>query len=258
MSREYSYNYDILCAACDKPRYFGYTDLPDSEMCCCHGQDKIPTYDKRLGELPDEALLYASEEDWAFYRNAIEGLPTREGKNGDNLDKFWIPIPYHSGPHILRHFREVIEIVQPKALLEVGFNMGHSAAMWLNLTSYNLGVISLDVSEKEETLNGAAILENNYPSRFSYINRNSKRFDRFYSSWMELPATGFDLCFIDGAHDEKSIIEDTEMCINLKIPYIFYDDWYPRYGETQKAVAEFPELELVKDMNNLRLYKVNY
>lgn len=48
----YSYNYDILCVVCNKPRYFGYTDLPDSKMCCCRGQDKIPSYDRRNGPSP--------------------------------------------------------------------------------------------------------------------------------------------------------------------------------------------------------------
>ncbi len=245
MSEKYSYNYDILCAACDKPRYFGYTDLPDSKMCCCAGQDKIPTYDKRLGELPDEVLLYASPEDWAFYINIIQGLPTREGKNGDNLDKFGQPIPYHSGPHILRHFRETIEIVKPKSILEIGFNMGHSAMMWLNLCDANLH--SIDISEKDETLEGAIFVYNKYSDRFGFEYRHKK-----------FTYNEYDLAFIDGAHDEVNITKDIELCKDLGVDYLLFDDWYPRYGETQKAVAKFPELELVKDMNNLRLYKVNY
>lgn len=197
-------------------------------------------------ELTDEELLYASEEDWAFYNKIIEGLPTMAGKNGDGLDKFGIPIPYHSGPHILRHFMEVRENIKPKKVLEIGFNMGHSAVMWLNMG--HIAVCSLDISEKDETIEAAKLLEERYAGMFLYFNRKHTAVD----------LGQFDLCFIDGAHDEESIIKDIEYAKILSIPYILFDDWYPRYGETQKAVAKFPELELVKDMNNLRLYRVKY
>lgn len=207
-------------------------------------------------ELTDEELLYASEEDWAFYKKIIEGLPTMAGKNGDGLDKFGIPIPYHSGPHILRHFREAIEIVKPTKILEIGFNMGHSAVMWLNLS--DAYVYSVDVSKKDETFEGGEYLyskfNNIHNHRFEYrINKDGDHKSRLRDS-----VGNFDLCFIDGAHDEASIVCDIELCKYLHVPYLLFDDWYPRYGETQKAVAKFPELELVKDMNNLRLYKVNY
>lgn len=251
MTKEYSCNYDILCAACNKPRYFGYTDLPDSEMCCCHGQDKIPSYDRRE-ELTEEALKYASEEDIAFFNKITEGLPTMAGKNGGGLDKFGVPIPHHSGPHILRHFRDAIEIVKPKSILEIGFNMGHSAAMWLNIS--NAKVISCDISSKDETVGGAKYLMENYKQRFEFYWRGAMEF--VYSQ--PVLEGYFNLCFIDGAHDEENVSNDIMLCIDMKIPYLLFDDWYPRYGETQKAVALFRELELVKDMNNLRLYKVNY
>jgi hypothetical protein len=204
-------------------------------------------------ELTDEELLYASPEDWAFYSKIIEGLPTMAGKNGDGLDKFGVPIPYHSGPHILRHFREVVEIVKPDFILEIGFNMGHSAEMWLNL--FDGDILSCDVSQKDETLEGMKYLRFKYPGRFTFEWRDdvndyiAKSYPRHYY---------FDLAFIDGAHDEENITKDIELCKEMKIPYILFDDWYPRYGATQISVAKFPELELAKDMNNLRLYKVNY
>lgn len=50
MTTKYSYNYDILCSECNKPRYYGYTDMSDSEMCCCPDQNSIPTYDRRTGK----------------------------------------------------------------------------------------------------------------------------------------------------------------------------------------------------------------
>lgn len=197
-------------------------------------------------ELTDEELLYASEEDWAFYNERIlPGLPTMAGANGDGKDKFGEYIPYHSGPHILRHFRDTIEIVKPNTILEIGFNMGHSASMWLNLC--DASIVSIDVSRKDETQQASVVLYQKFAGRFAFQFREEKIFDLSY-----------DMCFVDGAHDEENITNDIELCKSMKIPFLLFDDWYPRYGETQKAVAKFPELELVKDMNNLRLYKVNY
>lgn len=199
-----------------------------------------------MTELTHEELLYASEEDIKYYQEAIAGLPTREGFKGNYLDKDNIEIPYGSQAHILSYFIDALVLTGASRVLEIGFNCGHGAAMLLKLGVRYL--YSIDISDKWETKYAALYLENKYPNGFRYSSRSA----------MAKPYAYFHMAFIDGAHDEESIFEDIVMCQGMKIPYLLFDDWYPRYGETQKAVAQFPELELVKDMNNLRLYKVNY
>lgn len=197
-------------------------------------------------ELTDEELLYASEEEWAFFNKCIEGLPTMEGKNGDGKDKFGEYIPYSSGPHIIKHFKSTLDIVEPKRILEIGFNLGYSSSMWLHLDSVE--VMSCDISRKDETLEAAEIIYYKFHDRFGFNWRedlDTMEFEPYY----------YDLIFIDGSHIGKDIIKDIQLAKRLQIPYLLFDDWYPRFGETQQAVAKFPELELVKDMNNLRLYK---
>lgn len=196
-------------------------------------------------ELTDQELLYASEEDWAFYNEAIEGLPTREGFKGNFLDKDNIELPYGSGPHILKYFREALEITKARCVLEVGFNVGHGAAMLLQLGAM---VDSIDISEKWETKYAALYLEVKTQGNFRYYNRSELNTPYYFHGCHEL-------IFIDGAHDEGSIVEDIRMAKRYGIPYLLFDDFYPRYGETQKAIAQFPELELIKDMNNLMLFK---
>lgn len=196
-------------------------------------------------ELTDEELLYASEEDWAFYKDAIIGLPTREGFKGNFMDRFNVEIPHGSGPHILRHFREAIEIANPNIILEIGFNIGHGAAMLLKLGAK---VHSIDISHKWETFYSAMHLERKYPNKFLYSHRDQ----------MAMPIRYYNMAFIDGAHDVVNVTKDIRVCKQLEIEYLLLDDYYKRYGDVQLALREFPELELVKDMNNLRLYKVNY
>lgn len=206
-----------------------------------------------MTELTDIELLYASEEDWAFYHRIIVGLPSMAGKNNDGKDKFGEYIPYHSGPHILRHFRDTIEVVNPKSIFEIGFNMGHSASMWLALCGAE--ILSCDISQKDETIEAWNYLTQKHHGRFQFEWRMDID-EAAAKAWAQ--QYYFDLAFIDGAHDDENITNDIQLCKNMNIPYLLFDDWYPRFGATQLSVAKFPELELVKDMNNLRLYKVRY
>lgn len=195
-------------------------------------------------ELTNEQLLLTTPEDYVYYSKCIEGLPTRDGKNGDTLDKYGVPIPYGSGPHILPHFRDTISIVNPKAILEIGFNYGTSSSFWLNLCDAK--VVSTDISDKDETVDAARILK----ERFGY------RFDFYFRNELPMAPDTFDLIFIDGGHDYKDVFIDIKLAKDLRIPYLLFDDIYSRFGPgVIPAISEYPELELVHDMNNLRLYK---
>jgi hypothetical protein len=209
-----------------------------------------------MRELTDAELMVATEEEINFYNKCIEGLPSINGLNGDGLGENGEPLVYGSGPHIVKHFIETVKIVQPKRIFEIGFNLGYSAAIWMEVSEAE--VCSCDISEREETIKAARFLEHKYRfhDRFTFNHRYDlddenggvNPFHEFY----------FDLAFIDGGHDTSSIIKDIVLCKKWRIPFLLFDDWYPRFADTQIAVAQFPELELVKDMNNLRLYKVNH
>lgn len=205
-------------------------------------------------ELTHEELTQASAEDIEFFNKCIEGLPTMAGKHGDGKDKFGQPIPYGSGPHIARHFREAIAIVNPAFILEIGLNCGAGAAMLLALS--DAFVYSIDISDREETTCAGNVLYERYKieaakSRFEFKIIDSKKAFFYLEDYWP-----FDMAWIDGGHEEADVIADIELCKALKIPYILGDDFYPRFGPgVAAAFAKFPELELVKDMNNLRLYK---
>lgn len=194
-------------------------------------------------EKTDEELMYATESDWNFYNRCIQGLPTRGGVNGDKLDKYGIEIPYGSSPHITKHFVKVVELINPKRILEIGFNCGWGAALWLNICDAEL--TSVDISDKDETVNAAKYLEEKYNPRFNF---------KFRKDCADLLKDTYDLIFIDGDHRESFIVEDIELAKQLNIPYILFDDCYERFGETMAAIKHFPELELVHDMDNIKLY----
>lgn len=195
-----------------------------------------------------QELMYASPEDQEFYLNCVEGLPSMSGANGDGLDKFGIPIPFHCGPHSLRCLRSIVEMVKPKSILEIGFNMGHSSSMWLNL--FEGIVTSCDISMKDETIAGARVLRNRYPDRFFYFNRNRVSFSE------EVRGHECDLIFIDGGHLYDDVKKDIELAINLNIQYLAFDDILEQFGPgVMSAIREYPQLELISEMGNIALYK---
>lgn len=191
-----------------------------------------------------EQLLECSEEDKVFFNKCIEGLPTREGFNGNYFDSKGVEIPYGSEAHIVQHFRKVIETVNPMLILEIGFNLGVSSALWLNMCK--AGLVSVDVSDKEETMYAAKLLKERFTSRFYF---------KFRKDCIDLVRNSYNLIFIDGDHRESFIIDDINLAKELNIPYLLFDDCYETYGETMAAIKHFPELELVHDMDNLKLYK---
>jgi predicted O-methyltransferase YrrM len=184
--------------------------------------------------MTEQELLYASTEDIAFFNECTKGLPESE--------------VYSCGAHSVRCLREIVDIVKPKFIFEIGFNVGKSASLWLNLAP-EAKLISIDISEREELFAAVMIMTHRYNDRFSYFDRNR---DRPTLKAMDIKA---DLAFIDGSHEMDDVCHDIGLVISLGIPYIAFDDILPQYGEVQDAINWFPELEIVKTMGNIALYK---
>ncbi|MGL1446978.1 hypothetical protein ACSTIZ_00530, partial [Vibrio parahaemolyticus] len=79
------------------------------------------------------------------------------GLNKTGIDKYGNPIPAHLGPHSIYAIKLTANAIKPKRILEIGFNMGRSASMWLKFTDAN--ITSVDISDKEETMHGASYLK---------------------------------------------------------------------------------------------------
>jgi len=75
---------------------------------------------------PGDAALMVStpEENEAFWK-IVEDMPKH------SPDVTGQGVPCSCGPHSLKHIRRVCEIVKPSLMLEIGFNLGWSASMWL-------------------------------------------------------------------------------------------------------------------------------
>lgn len=200
--------------------------------------------------MTEEDLMYASKEDQEFYLKCVSGLPTLAGLDGSGNGSDGIPLPYGLGSHSVRCLKEIAEIVKPKIIMEIGFNMGWSASLWLNILP-ECYLYSCDVSTKKETILAAEILKKRYGNRFEYKNRNA---DDFFMHFC-IPSF-YDLIFIDGSHLLNDIEEDIKLAIDLRIPFIALDDWLPQFGQVQEAVKSFENyIEQVNVNGNIALYE---
>lgn len=112
-------------------------------------------------------------------------------------------------------FKEILEIARPVSVLEIGFNMGGSALMFLSINNV-LFYHSVDIVENPKSVE---YLQKNFP-RFMFFNEDSKGI---------LPAKGmffqhYNMVFIDGDHSPEGVVGDIESAIRFKPYYILFDD----------------------------------
>jgi hypothetical protein len=189
-------------------------------------------------------LMYSSTEDQQFFLKCIEGLPVINGFSGDGIDSNGEPMPYGIGPHSVRCLRRIVEIVKPKRILEIGFNVGISSSVWLNLC--DASVVSVDISDRKETLTAAEILDARHPGRFKFICSDSAVVG-------ERINYDFDLIFIDGGHLEHHVMADIDLAFALGIPYLAFDDYLPQFGPGVQPAIEKHGLKMIEEMGNIVL-----
>ncbi len=157
----------------------------------------------------------------------------------------------------------VIEISQPKNILEFGTHCGSSSLLFLALSNSNVisvdlcdgktGHIEMDYSYFDYFVPGnhpginlvIRTFNRVFPGRFKFIAGDStsqKVFD-------QIKDTKFELHFIDGGHSYDCAHADALTCVKLGIKYALVDDYTT--SEDIRRACEIPEFELVKIYENV-------
>ena len=125
-------------------------------------------------------------------------------------------------PEIFRHIIEgVYETYDIKSILEIGFNIGCSASMWLEWhPQQNVKLTAVDICKHPATKPASETVKERYGDRFRFIASNS------LEAAPLLKGMSFDLAFIDGCHSKSSVIHDTKMSIEHGAKVLVYDDWH--------------------------------
>ena len=151
-------------------------------------------------------------------------------------------------------FRPLIQDIyakyKVKTILEIGFNIGYSASMWLEFDpDQKSHITSVDIGIHKDTVAASEAVKSLYPDRFSFILEDSKKVYNKVKNQL------FDMIFIDGDHSGPGIYNDLQLAIRLGIPLILVDDWedttrpsYPIKGVCDDLIKE-NKLQLIRAYN---------
>ena len=142
----------------------------------------------------------------------------------------------HTGGTNWRHaeriapvFYEILEIAQPETMLEIGFNAGASALLFLMIDD-NLHMTSIDVVSNKKSEKFLPILY--YHDFFKIDSIDLKPHQNGFNE-------PFDLVFIDGDHSEEAVIRDIKNSLKFDPMYILFDDvHHPSHSYIERIITE--------------------
>lgn len=200
------------------------------------------------------------------------------------------PVNGHWGKHSIRIAREICEITKPSSIMEIGFNMGHSAGMFKHYSGMSTKMLSVDISMHPNTLFAAGVFSLRCGDRFQFLNSSSFNLyatrdtseefgklslklepdlrqcdDAFkyprsepylYNPYSDKMFDTFDLVFIDGDHLYESVKNDTQLALNLNPKWIVFDDLWRCWGPSVMDVINEFGLKIYKRWGNVGLVKL--
>lgn len=127
-------------------------------------------------------------------------------------------------------FKEILGIAKPKSILEIGFNVGGSALMFLKI---NEAIIydSIDIIENKKSVE---YLESRFMF-FEFYNYDSKDIAPGKNKLMLY----YDMVFIDGDHTKEGAANDIDKALLFSPEYLLLDDYrHPSHSYIEKIVTE--------------------
>lgn len=113
-------------------------------------------------------------------------------------------------PEQMKLLVDIINANNMKNILEIGFNAGHSADLFLGV-SPDIKVTSIDTGDNACVLSGKKYIDNKYPNRHNLIIGDSKTVIPLH-----MPQGGndskYDMIYIDGGMDYETVISDLIHC----------------------------------------------
>jgi len=127
--------------------------------------------------------------------------------------------------------KKIVSTGAIKNIMEIGFNAGHSAVLFLENNS-SINVTSFDIGEHDYVNVGKKYIDINYPSRHTLIIGNSIESVPIF---INRNSVTFDLIFIDGGHEYNVAKVDLENCKKLshKNTIVIMDDTTYTHGWEQ-------------------------
>jgi len=118
--------------------------------------------------------------------------------------------------HQVTRLRELVGKCAPKSIMEIGFNAGHSALLFLAITSPETKVVSFDLGEYAYVFAAKRYIDEVFPGRHTLVTGDSTvtipKYEEQVAHRMKNPESApplrFDFIFIDGGHEKDIPLKD--------------------------------------------------
>ena len=138
-----------------------------------------------------------------------------------------------------------------KSILEIGFNIGYSASMWLEFDVDKKSTLtSVDIGIHKDTVKAAEAVKNLHGDRFEFILCDSKKVKN------QLKGRLFDLAFIDGDHSAVGVHSDIQLCMILQVPLLLFDDYWTQ-GDTNPIRGVVEQFVETKKLSLVKVYDLD-
>lgn len=137
-------------------------------------------------------------------------------------------------------FKEILELSSPSRVLEIGFNIGGSALMFLSINP-KLHYHSIDIEENNKSVEYLH-------SRFEYF-QFTRISSRLIDPELYFMFSEYDLVFVDGDHSREGVIADVETALQFNPKYILFDDvLHPSHSYIYEIISSTytHKLEIIK------------
>jgi predicted O-methyltransferase YrrM len=132
---------------------------------------------------------------------------------------------------VMEIFYGIRDLYDPRSIIEIGFNAGHSTTYMLEIFKDAL-VHSIGPSPK---LDAEKTLLSIYPNRFMFYHGKTEEIQKTIN-----PLFTYQMAFIDGLHDVEHVKMDLDFVINdLKCKWILMDNC--ERNDVQKGISYFED-----------------